>query len=374
LSEIMPSVLHIITSIDRGGAENHLAELLQGQAGRGLRVTVGYLKGNGYWRSTLERAGIEVVPLAWSGYLDTGIVGRVRSLLLRVQPDYLHAHLPAAEVFTRLAWRGSGSPARFIISKHSDDPISTPLFWLGGFFAERAAQAVIAISGAVARYLRVQHRLPEGRVHTIHYGLSPAAYDRVTAEEIAAVRRGWGVGPDELLVGTVARIVPQKRIDLLIEAVASLRGEGLPLRFVVVGGGAEEAALRRRAEQLGVSAAVVWAGRREDIPAVMQALDIFALCSDYEGFGLVLLEAMASRRPVVATRVSAIPEIVRDGETGVLCRAGDAVGIADAIRSLADSGRRNVMGVAGRQRLEREFTVDKMVDSTLAVYERTGKL
>jgi glycosyltransferase involved in cell wall biosynthesis len=97
------------------------------------------------------------------------------------------------------------------------------------------------------------------------------------------------------------------------------------------------------------------------------------LCSDYEGFGLVLLEAMASRRPVVATRVSAIPEIVRDGETGVLCRAGDAVGIADAVRSLADSGRRNAMGMAGRQRLEREFTVDKMVDATLAVYERTGK-
>jgi glycosyltransferase involved in cell wall biosynthesis len=368
----MPSVLHVITCIDRGGAENHLTALTIGQAQRGWRVVVAYLKGNGYWRQELEKHSIEVVPLEWRGYGDFALVGRLLRLIEAQRPNCLHAHLPAAEVMTRLAWRKASVRPTFVISKHSDDPISTPLFWLGGFWAERGAVAVLAISGAVARYLHRQHRLPEDRVHTIHYGLDPAPYDCVTAGQIASLRREWGVAEDELLVGTVARIVPQKRIDLLIEALARLRAEGLRWRLVVVGGGILEKKLRKLAHQRAVGSAVVWAGRREDIPVVMQALDVVALCSDYEGFGLVLLEAMASRRPLVATRVSAIPEIVVDGATGHLTAAGDAGAVAMALRSLGDAERRRSFGLAGRARLEAHFTVAKMVDATLAFYARAA--
>ncbi|HEU5137301.1 MAG TPA: glycosyltransferase [Steroidobacteraceae bacterium] len=366
----MPSVLHVVTTINRGGAENHLKVLAAGQAERGWKVTVAYLKGDGYWSAALRDAGVNVVALEWSGYTDLRIVGRLRALIDSTAPDVLHAHLPAAEVFTRLAYARSRARPAFVISKHSDDPISTPLFWAGGFWAERGAVAVIAISHAVARYLHRQHRLPPDKVHPIHYGLAPGPYDVVTRETIAGIRAAWGIAADEVVVGTVARIVTQKRIDLLIDSLAELRARGRALRLVVVGTGDLEASLRKRARDKGVEQALTWAGRREDIPAVMQAFDIFALCSDYEGFGLVLLEAMASRRPIVATRVSAIPEIVVDNVTGRLCSAGDAAGVASAIDALFAAELRASMGAAGRERLEREFPVAKMVDATLAIYSK----
>jgi glycosyltransferase involved in cell wall biosynthesis len=364
----MPSVLHVVTTINRGGAENHLATLTTEQASRGWSVAIAYLKGDGYWTAEFNKSGVEVIPLSWSGYTDLSVIRRLRELIEARRPTILHAHLPAAEVFTRLARAGARVQPRFIISKHSDDPISTPLFWAGGFWAERGAASVIAISHAVANYLRRQHRLSASKVFPIHYGLEPAAYDQVPPDTIRAIRQQWGIAEGEIVVGTVARIVTQKRIDLLIDALASLRARGLPLKLVVVGAGPLEARLRRRAAQKNVTEAVVWAGRREDIPAVMQALDIFALCSDYEGFGLVLLESMASRRPIVATRVSAIPEIVVDGTTGYLCEPGNADSIAASIEKLCDCERRKSFGEAGRARLERDFTVSKMVDATLALY------
>jgi glycosyltransferase involved in cell wall biosynthesis len=368
----MSSVLHIVTTINRGGAENHLAVLATGQAARGWSVTVAYLKGDGYWSAELRKSGVDVVPLNWSGYTDMAVVGRIRALIEERRPRILHAHLPAAEVLTRLGRSRAKSPHTFIISKHNDDPISTPLFWAGGFWAERGAVALIAISHAVKRYLVRQHLLPDERIFPIHYGLEPRPYDLVTNEAIAAVRREWGIGEDELVIGTVARIEAQKRIDLLIDALAMARARGLPLKFVVVGTGSLEKQMRQRAADRKVTDAVVWAGRREDIPAVMEAFDIFTLTSDYEGFGLVLLEAMASRRAIIATRVSAIPEIVVDGTTGYLCPAGDAGAIASAIEKLADAAHRTSFGEAGRRRLEQDFTPARMIDATLALYERAS--
>ncbi len=368
----MSSVLHIVTTINRGGAENHLAVLAAGQAGRGWSVTVAYLKGDGYWAAELGKAGVDVVPLNWNGYTDFGVIGRIRALIEARRPHILHAHLPAAEVLTRLGRARVKTPHTFIISKHNDDPISTPLFWAGGFWAERSAAALIAISHAVKRYLVRQHLVPDDRIFPIHYGLEPRPYDLVTKDSIAAIRRGWGIGEGELVIGTVARIEAQKRIDLLIDALAMLRARGLPLKFVVVGAGSLEPQLRQRGADRQVGDAVVWAGRREDIPAVMQAFDIFTLTSDYEGFGLVLLEAMASRRAIVATRVSAIPEIVVDGSTGYLCPAGDAGAVAAAIEKLADAAHRTSLGEAGRRRLEQDFTPAKMIDATLALYTRTA--
>src|SRR5438876_972842 len=110
-------------------------------------------------------------------------------------------------------------------------------------------------------------------------------------------------------------------------------------------------------------------GPRKDGPALMHALDAFAMPSIWEGFGLVLLEAMAAARPIVASRVATIPEVVVDGETGVLVPAGDEVALADALALLADepalAGR---LGEAGRERLRRQFSIDKMVGDTELLY------
>jgi glycosyltransferase involved in cell wall biosynthesis len=193
----------------------------------------------------------------------------------------------------------------------------------------------------------------------------------VDAEARGALRRDWGVAPEALLFGTVARLVPQKSLHTLITAFSLVRARrpDVEARLVLVGRGPLEASLRSLAAQLGVSQEIIWAGFRTDIPVVMTAMDVFVLSSIFEGFGLVLLEAMAASRPVVATRVSAIPEVVGDGEAGVLVPPENPEAMATAMLDMLDADRRLAFGQRGRQRLHDHFKPDRMIDETLRIYE-----
>jgi len=138
---------------------------------------------------------------------------------------------------------------------------------------------------------------------------------------------------------------------------------------VIAGGGDLEEYLRDLALEMGVSARVHVLGPRRDVPALMHAVDVFAMPSIWEGFGLVLLEAMAAGRPIVASRVATIPEVVVDGETGLLVPPGDPVALAEALALLAhDPPRAKAFGEAGRQRLRGQFSIDKMVGDTELLY------
>lgn len=365
-------VLHVITTINRGGAENHLVELVHGQLAGGLRVAVVYLKGDGYWMAVLQEAGAEVTGLGLSRYGELAPLWRLRRLLAGFAPDIVHAHMPPAELYVRLALlgsRGGGSP--LVISKHNDEPFFRGLGQrcLGRWVARGAAH-LIAISDAVNRYSCANLGVPASKVTTIHYGIDTAPYAAVEGEAVIALRAAWDVPADAWVIGTVARLVPQKALPVMLEGYAAYRAAATrPSRLVLVGRGPLEADLKSLAARLGIGEEVVWAGFREDIPTVMRAFDCFALTSNYEGFGLVLLEAMAAARPVVATAVSAIPEVVADGETGLLCPAGDAAAVAAAFTRIEDRALRATLGHAGALRAGERFTLERMVAKTVAIYQ-----
>jgi glycosyltransferase involved in cell wall biosynthesis len=205
---------------------------------------------------------------------------------------------------------------------------------------------------------------------TIHYGIDPEPFDQVSSDEIAQSRRDWGAGPETLVIGFVGRLVSQKSIDVLIRAFAQfLRETNCNARLVIVGDGPLRAELRACAEREGVADHVIWPGFREDIAAVMGAFDVFALTSSFEGFGLVLIEAMAAGAPIVATCVSAIPEVVVDGETGLLAAPGAIDQVARAFTLLRDPALRRRLGRAGYERVRRRFTLEQMWQATDEVYE-----
>jgi glycosyltransferase involved in cell wall biosynthesis len=363
-------VLHVITTIDRGGAENHLADLARAQIAAGFRVAVCYLKGNGYWTAELRRAGVEVYSLGITHYYDIRGVIRLRRLLREWQPQLVHAHMPPAELFTRLALLASSEQTPLVITKHNDEPFHRGpgakflRQWVG-----RRATRVITISSAVADYLaRTGFRFPAEKIAVVRYGIDTQAYDDVTPEEVSRIRREWSV-ENSLVIGTIARLTAQKNIHALLDAFERfLSASKVDAKLVIVGRGEMERELKEHADQLGIGASVVWAGFREDIPPVVRSFDIFALSSVYEGFGLVLLEAMAAAQPVVATAVSAIPEIVVDGETGVLVSGDVPLGLASAFARLTNAEERERLGEAGRKRARRHFTVQGMVESTNALY------
>jgi glycosyltransferase involved in cell wall biosynthesis len=165
--------------------------------------------------------------------------------------------------------------------------------------------------------------------------------------------------------------VEQKGIPYALEALRRIRSD-LPRAHLVIAGDGEKAAeLRRLASKLGVADRVCWLGWRGDAVDLMAAFDVFLLPSLHEGFGLVLLEAMSRRVPIIASNVGAIPEIVVDGETGILVEPRAADGLAKAMtRLLKDRALRKYMGLLGAARLEERFSVERMVSSTIAVYDR----
>ena len=367
-------VLHVITAFDRGGAENHLADLVRHQRRVGLEVTVAYLHGGGSLAPEMRDLGATVHDLALRFYGDPRPLRRLRQILAQGGFQLVHAHLPPAELYTRLALLGT-SPAELplVISKHNDCPFHrlpgelTVERWV----AARAA-AVIVISEAVQRYMVARGvGIRPGQMETIPYGIDVAPFQRAAPGAVANLRKMWGAERDTLVIGFVGRVVAQKSIDTLIRGFAQFLGaHPCDAKLVIVGHGPLLSPLQRCAQECGVAERVVWAGFRADIPLVMQAFDVFALTSIFEGFGLVLVEAMAARRPIVASRVSAIPEVVIDGETGFLTEPRSAESVAAALSQLRDGATRARLGTAGYRRAFEHFTLERMWKSTDEVYAR----
>ena len=365
-------VLHVITSIVRGGAENHLASLAIGQAQQNIQVTIAYLKEVPYWAETLNIKNICIYSLDMRYYGDLQPLLKLKTLINRLQPDIIHAHLPPAELYTRMALLGiPPSNIPLVISKHNEGNFYNGLGhrYIASWVAKRA-NYVIAISDAVKINQCINYLgCPPEKVTTIYYGIDPTPYQNISREEIQKTRSGWAVNDDTYVIGTVARLVPQKALHILLEGFSLyLQNTNKPTKLVIVGSGALESDLKKQTIDLGIQNQVVWAGFREDIPVIMNALDLFALTSEYEGLGLVLLEAMCASKPVVASRISAIPEVVSDGKTGILFTPKDVLALAKAFKYLENEETRWQFGSAGNEKVRKNFTLEKMAEQTIEVY------
>ena len=277
------------------------------------------------------------------------------------RPDLLHTHMVHADVYGSIA--AHVLRTRFVSTRHNDDR-----YLLGPFrFVDRAFMsgvgAIIAISDAV-RAFHIRAGLPAAKLVTIHYGLDelPSAPSELTPEEA-------GIPAGAPLVLAIGRLIEQKDHATLLDAFALVQRDHPDARLAILGWGRLEAATKARVHALGLDDAVLLPGRVEPSAWLARA-EVFAHSSRWEGFGIVLLEAMLAGLPVVATRVSAIPEIVVDGTTGLLAPAGDAEALAAALSGLlADPQRRRALGDAGRRRVHDEFSVARMAERTIDVYE-----
>lgn len=359
-------ILHVITALNRGGAENHLADLVRGQLAAGHRVGVAYLKGDGWWAESLRTAGADIVELGMRWWLDPRVLRRLIAAVRRFRPEVVHGHLTPAEPYAWAAHAFAAHHAVFVVSKHNDDPCGLERGYRPVTrCVTTRADRVIAISAAVARFLPPLG-VDAGRIHVVHYGLDAAVWMQPDRSAVARLRAQWG---GTVVIGCVARLVPQKALDILLAGFA--RAATAEWRLVLVGSGPLEGSLRAEAQRLGIAAQTVWAGQRSDMPEVMGSFDALALTSIYEGLGLVLLEAMAAGRPVVASAVSAIPEIVGDdGAAGILVPPRDPEALAGALRRVIDPAVAAAMGAAGRRRVAERFSLANMVAATDAAYAK----
>ena len=302
----MKKITHIITTISRGGAENQLLILAREQIRSGWHVSVIYLKDSPELIEDFKNIGVEVI-VDCARYSIIRQIWWLRRYFMTRQ-NLIHAHLPRAEILTSLA----ALKKTFVVSRHNAEAFfpSAPTYLssLLSRFVTRRAKSVIAISKAVEIFIRSKNEISKDcKVYVIHYGFDSL----FTLNNSANLNRTKvGLNKNDFVFGTIGRIVPQKDYPTLLKAFGIVAKEKKNFKLLIVGDGYLEGPMKNLAFALGISSQVVWLGRSNQIVETLKLLDCFVLCSSYEGFGLVLLEAMSTKIPIIASRVSAIPEVL----------------------------------------------------------------
>lgn len=373
-----PLVVHLITRLELGGAQQNTLYCTAHHDRSRFRV--GLWAGSGGILDDEARAiaDADIRLFSWLVHpirlhRDVFALARLVREMRAAKPALVHTHSSKAGILGRAAARIARVP-RVVHTVHgwsfndTQPPIVARLFRALERAAARSTDRIVCVSDADRREGIASgigrpeaYRLVRSGIDPQEFAPRPGARERVRAE--------LGIGPGELLAGTVACLKPQKApLDLVETAAAALRAD-LRLRFVLAGDGELRAAVETRARDLGLGDRFRLLGWRRDVPDLLAALDLFVLTSLFEGLPRAVLQAMVAGIPVVATAVGGTPEVVRDGETGLLVRPGDSLGAAAAILRLAaepETGRR--LAAAASSRIGEEFDVRGMVRSLDDLY------
>jgi len=374
-------IAHVITRLCRGGAQEntfHTVRLADRE-----RFDVDLISGptegaEGSLEPAVESAGVNIIrepnlvrrPSPIRDYLAYRDLVR---LIRERQYNIVHTHTSKAGYLGRMAAARAGVPI-IVHTPHGH------IFF--GYFSGLMTRFFISLERQAAAHTDLMIALtPTGleehltrgigqrdQWRAIGSGIDLCAFEGVRTRR-EKTRQAIGVDDAALLIGTVGRLEPIKGVAYFVEAAREIAAQIPTAEFVVIGDGSERAMLERAAAPLGKRFRFL--GLRSDVPDLMGALDVMVLPSLNEGMGRVLVEAAAAGTPVVASRVGGVPEVVREGETGLLVVPGDAAAIADAVTVLCtDKEKREQFGRAACERIAPQYGLDTMVAAIEAEYDR----
>lgn len=295
---------------------------------------------------------------------------RLKRILRRIRPDVVHSHGSKGGVLGRLAAHAGGvrgivhTPHNYVFQWHAG--LRRRFYLAVERFCARRCTRMISVGPGQERVALDARVAPEEKLVLIENAVEADRYGRVPRRD---ARRPLGLSEEALVVGNVARLVPQKGCRTFVRAAARIAREVKEARFVMVGGGPLTRSVRELADELGLKERLLMLGHREDVERIYPAFDAFVLSSIYEGLPYVILEAMASSLPVVATAIPGSGDLVRDGETGYLARPDDARDVAEKVlRLLGDAPARARMGGRGRRTVEESYGLSRFIRSHAELY------
>ena len=369
-------VVFLVRSLEKGGAERQLVTLAKGLYKAGETVTVAVFYAGGELEPELEEAGIPICRLGKKGRSDIfGFWGRLIRFLRHENMDVLYSHLPGANILavvtkpllgnTRLAWRLAAS----YVDLSRYDQFTRWTYWLEARLS-RFADLIVVNSRAGLKYA-VKRGFPENRLTILPNGFD-INWFRHDHEGRQRVRKEWGVPESSKLIGLVGRLDPMKDHPNFLQAAVKLTQKRNDVHFVCVGDGpaAYTKQIHELARRLGFDGRVIWAGMRDDMPAVHSAIDVGTCASYGEGFPNVVGEAMACGTPCVVTDVGDCDWIV--GNTGVVVPAKNPNALVQGWQSLLSRLETEgaMLGKEARERIENQFSEHNLVEGTNATLKR----
>jgi glycosyltransferase involved in cell wall biosynthesis len=383
------TVIHIITQFDRGGSAMDTFRTVLGHDRRRFRACLVY----GYPEilTSTEAAQVDAAlkELRQAGVALVNVPALVREIrplsdvwatitlwrfLRQERPSIVHTHTSKAGAVGRIAAWFARVPV-VIHTPHGHvfygyyGRVKSRLVCLAERLLAKITDRIITLTDRGAQEHTQYGIARREKFATIPSGIALQAFRSVHVDPVAK-RKELGLPPEDLIVGTVGRLVPVKGHAWLLKSVPRVLAEVPQACFALIGEGPLAEHLRQLAEELAISRRVMFLGARQDVPECLAALDLFVLPSLNEGMGLALVEAMAMGLPVVATRVGGIPDVVREGETGLLVPPGDEKALALAMLSLLrDPDRRRAYGEAAKRRVDERFDAASTMREVERLYE-----
>lgn len=356
------------------GTEQHMLGLADGLSEQDVDVAIACPRPSAL-AERCDEIGIRVVPIDKGGLVDWAAVRKLRRLLRSGRYDIIHAHNGrtafSGAIAVRLARRGALiATQHFLEPNHLNDRgLKAVLSQIAHRWVAHVARKFVAISQAVRAAMSERGETSPEHIVVIPNGISDPLPKVSTAP--AEVRREWGVEADAPMVVCVARLEREKDIRTLVEAMSQVVRQVPRARCLLAGEGSLQGQIERQISQNGLGEAVRLLGFVPDASTIMSAADVFVLPSLAEPFGLVIIEAMAMARPVIATRAGGAAEIVVDQQTGLLVPPSSPDEMSRAIVSLLNHPERaRALGEAGRQRFLNTYTQRRMVDEMLQLYRQ----
>ena len=379
-------ILRVIARLNMGGPALHVAYLTAGLRKRGYDTTLvagSLARGEDSMAFVADEREVGVVRIDELGreispLRDLVATLRLARLIRRERPDILHTHTAKAGTVGRVAalLAGRRKPPIVVHTFHGHvlrgyfGPVRSLFFRLLERWLARGTTALVAVSPQVRDDLVSLGVAPAERFVVIRLGIE--LDERVAGPQNGRLesRRYLGIPPDRFAVGWIGRMTAVKRTDDVLVAFKQLRDAGVDACLCMVGDGPDRVQLERRAHELGVVKETLFLGYQEDVAPFYAAFDALVLPSSNEGTPVSAIEALAAGRPVVATRVGGVPDVVQEGEDGFLVEPGATGELADRLARLAgDPELRERMGRAGRERVVPRYAVERLVDDVDRLYK-----
>lgn len=357
-------ILHTESSLGLGGQEYRVLVEAKAMSLRGHQVVIAAPEKSQLTRLAKEEGlHCEAIPVGISGW------GRLVPLFLKLLAKHkiqiVHTHGSQDSWTASLAGRLSSFRPVIVRTRHKSTPVAVSL--RHNVLYRFLPHAVTTTGEAVRQQLIVRNRLDPDAVFSIPTGIDMQRFQPSALNVISKETLGIQIG--QPVVGTVSFLRPEKGMDVLIEAMSLLKKDFSQVCCLIVGTGQEHQKLLEQIRQQKLHENVIFAGFREDVPQLLNVMDVFVLPSLEEGMPQSLLQALAMERAVVASSVGGVPEIVRDGQTGFLVSPKDPVALAKKVGSLLrDPDQRKTLGRAGRRAIEEAYSMEAMLVKTEELY------
>lgn len=350
-------IIHIITSLNFGGAEIMLLDLARGFPQEFFEVKVATVVRGGVLVEDFRAAGIETHIFQKKGKLGLGVIWKLWRFLRREKSDVVHTHLFGGDTWGRIAAVLAGAPV-IISTEHNTNFDEGWMKRKTKKFLSYFTKKIVAVSEAVKNYSVSRDKIKAKKIIVIANGINLEKFAGIPEKEFG----------DPPVIGIVGRLEEQKGHKYLFEALNLIKA--IPWVLWVVGDGSRKAELERLAKDLNLRERIIFLGARKNIAEILSGIDIFVFPSLWEGLGLAVLEAAAAGKPIVASRVGGIPEIIDDGKTGILVEPKNVKSLADGLEHvLLGKVDAREMGERAREMVKKKFSAEKMVEEYEKLYK-----